>query len=181
MPLIRIYATICPYISLSCSSLKKSTASFVRSRPNILIVCAPSASVMESYTESQWSNEAFSAADRSAFEVLLAASPFFGSPFTMLQSAITANPDAAQQLLGGWANSFSSLVGTEADAGGTITQRIDGNTSEVGSLGNQINTMQANLNDQENQLVQQFAAMESALSSNNSESSWLTQQINSLG
>jgi flagellar capping protein FliD len=40
--------------------------------------------------------------------------------------------------------------------------------------------MQAALTDQENQLVQQFAAMESALSSNSSESSWLTQQINAL-
>jgi flagellar hook-associated protein 2 len=99
---------------------------------------------------------------------------------TTLTNALTANPDAMQQLLGGWANSFSSLVGTEADAGGTITQRIDGNTTEVSSLGNQITVMQANLNDQENQLVQQFAAMESALSSNSSESSWLNEQINSL-
>jgi flagellar capping protein FliD len=100
---------------------------------------------------------------------------------TTLASAITANPDAVQQLLGGWANSFSSLVGTEADAGGTLTQRITGNTTEVSSLGHQITSMQANLTDQENQLVTQFAAMESALSSNSSESSWLTQQINSLG
>jgi flagellar hook-associated protein 2 len=100
---------------------------------------------------------------------------------TTLANAISANPDAAQQLLGGWANSFSSLVGTEADAGGTITQRINGNTTEVRSLGNQITNMQASLTDQENQLVTQFAAMESALSSNSSESSWLNQQINSLG
>ncbi|HTU29379.1 MAG TPA: flagellar filament capping protein FliD [Solirubrobacteraceae bacterium] len=99
---------------------------------------------------------------------------------TSLTNAITANPTGVQQLLGGWANSFSSLVGTEADAGGTITQRINGNTTEVSSLGNQITTMQANLTDQENQLVTQFAAMESALSSNSSESSWLTQQINAL-
>lgn len=100
---------------------------------------------------------------------------------TTLQNAIAANPDAVQQLLGGWANSFSSLVGAEADAGGTLSQRISGNTSEVKSLGNQISTMQAALTDQENQLVKQFAAMESALSTNSSESSWLTQQINSLG
>ena len=99
---------------------------------------------------------------------------------TTLANAISANPEAAQQLLGGWANSFSSLVGTEADAGGTITQRINGNTTEVRSLGNQITNMQASLTDQENQLVTQFAAMESALSSNSSESSWLTEQINSL-
>jgi flagellar hook-associated protein 2 len=100
---------------------------------------------------------------------------------TTLQNAITANPDAVQQLIAGWANSFSSLVGTEADAGGTLSERINGNANEVNGLGNQISTMQAALTDQENQLVTQFAAMESALSSNNSESNWLTQQINSLG
>lgn len=100
---------------------------------------------------------------------------------TTLTNAIAANPEAVQQLLGGWANNFSTLVGGEADAGGTLSQRINGNTSQVHTLGNQITTMQAALTDQENQLVTQFAAMEKALSSNSSESSWLTQQINSLG
>lgn len=99
---------------------------------------------------------------------------------TTLQNALSSNPQGVQQLLGGWANSFSTLVGTEADAGGTLSQRINGDTSQVSSLGNQISTMQAALTDQENQLVQQFAAMESALSSNSSESSWLTQQIKAL-
>lgn len=97
-----------------------------------------------------------------------------------LQSAITSDPTAVQSLLGGWANNFSSLVGTEADAGGTLSDRINGNTTQVTDLGNQIKLMQAALTDQENQLVQQFAAMEAALSSNSSESSWLTQQINAL-
>ncbi len=100
---------------------------------------------------------------------------------TTLTNAISANPEAVQQLLGGWANNFSTIVGGEVDAGGTLSQRINGNTNQVHTLGNQINTMQAALTDQENQLVQQFAAMEKALSSNSSESSWLTQQINSLG
>ncbi|HLI60890.1 MAG TPA: flagellar filament capping protein FliD [Solirubrobacteraceae bacterium] len=100
---------------------------------------------------------------------------------TTLQNALTTDATGVQSLLGAWANNFSSLVGAEADAGGTLSERIDGNTSQVSALGQQISTMQAALTDQENQLVQQFAAMESALSSNSSESSWLTQQINSLG
>jgi flagellar hook-associated protein 2 len=97
-----------------------------------------------------------------------------------LQSAISSNPQGVQQLLAGWSNSFSTLVGTEADAGGTLAQRINGDTTQVSQLGQQISTMQAALTDQENQLVQQFAAMEKALSSNSSESSWLTQQIKAL-
>jgi flagellar hook-associated protein 2 len=100
---------------------------------------------------------------------------------TTLSNAITSNPSGVQSLLSGWANSFSSLVGAEADAGGTISQRVDANATQVSNLGTQITAMQSTLNDQENQLVQQFAAMEKALSSNSSESSWLTQQINNLG
>jgi flagellar hook-associated protein 2 len=100
---------------------------------------------------------------------------------TTLANAISTNSDAVQQLLAGWSDSFNAIVGPEADAGGTISQRITGNTTQVSNLGQQISSMQAALTDQENQLVQQFAAMESALSSNSSESSWLTQQINSLG
>jgi flagellar hook-associated protein 2 len=99
---------------------------------------------------------------------------------TTLSSALATNPTAVQQLIGGWASSFSSLVGVDSDAGGTISQRISGNTNEVSDLGNQISSMQAALTDQQNQLVKQFAAMESALSSNSSESSWLTEQVNSL-
>jgi flagellar hook-associated protein 2 len=99
---------------------------------------------------------------------------------TTLQNALASDPTAVQSLLGGWANGFASLVGAEADAGGTLSERINGNTSQVHDLGNQITAMQSALTDQENQLVAQFAAMESALSSNSSESSWLTQQINAL-
>lgn len=97
-----------------------------------------------------------------------------------LQSALSSDPAGVQKLLGGWANSFSSLVGQEADTGGTIDQRVSANKSQISQLGNQISQMQVSLNDQQQQLVKQFAAMESALSSTQSESNWLTQQINAL-
>ncbi len=97
-----------------------------------------------------------------------------------LSSAVTSDPTAVQQVLGGWASNFASLVSAESGAGGTIDTRIQANSSQVSDIGQQISTMQASLDDQQKQLVQQFAALESALSSTQSESSWLTQQINAL-
>jgi flagellar capping protein FliD len=40
--------------------------------------------------------------------------------------------------------------------------------------------MQSALNDQQQQLVAQYAALEATLSSNSSQASWLTGQINAL-
>ena len=97
-----------------------------------------------------------------------------------LTSAITSDPLGVQKLLSGWANNFATLVSNAASSGGTISTRISTNTSEIGQLGTQISAMQASLNDQEQELVEQYAAMESALSSANSESSWLTDQEASL-
>lgn len=98
-----------------------------------------------------------------------------------LASAVASDPDGVQNMLAGWASSFSTLVGTEADPGGTMDQRVAGNTTEINDLTQQISTMQSSLNDQQQQLVNQFAAMESSLSTTQSESSWLTQQISALG
>jgi flagellar hook-associated protein 2 len=97
-----------------------------------------------------------------------------------LTSAITSDPLGVQKLLSGWANNFATLVSDAGSTGGTISTRIQTNTSEISELNTQISAMQASLNDQEQQLVQQYAAMESALSSANSESSWLTDQEDSL-
>jgi flagellar capping protein FliD len=50
----------------------------------------------------------------------------------------------------------------------------------VSQLGSQIAAMQQILNDKQTQLQKQFAAMEAALSANQSTSAWLTSQINAL-
>lgn len=97
-----------------------------------------------------------------------------------LTSALQSNPSGVQQLLQGFSQSFSSLVNNEAAAGGTIGQWIQSDDSQVTQLGGQITSMQAELAVRENMLVQQFAQMESALSQNQSTSSWLTSQIASL-
>jgi flagellar hook-associated protein 2 len=96
------------------------------------------------------------------------------------EAALQSNPSGVQELLTGFASSFSNLVDAEAGPGGTISERINANTSQMSDLSQQISDMQASLNDQQQQLTNQFAAMEAALSSNQSESSWLTSQIAQL-
>jgi flagellar hook-associated protein 2 len=97
-----------------------------------------------------------------------------------LTSALQSDPVGTQQMMTAWATSFSTLVGSTADPGGTIDSRIQGDSAQVTDLGNQISAMQSALTDKQNFLVQQFAQLESALSSNQSTSSWLTSQIAQL-
>ncbi|MGH2877608.1 MAG: flagellar filament capping protein FliD [Solirubrobacteraceae bacterium] len=97
-----------------------------------------------------------------------------------LTSQLQANPSGVRSVLNSWSINFSALVNNEASAGGTIDERIQGDTTQVGQLSNQIATMQSALNDKQAQLVQQFAQLEAALSSNQSTSSWLTSQLSAL-
>lgn len=97
-----------------------------------------------------------------------------------LTSALQSSPLETQQMLASWATQFTTLVGAQANTGGSIDARIQGDNGQVTQLGNQISTMQAALTDKQNQLVQQFAQLEAALSSNQSQSSWLTSQIAAL-
>jgi flagellar hook-associated protein 2 len=97
-----------------------------------------------------------------------------------LTSALQSDPLGVQQMMVAFGASFSTLVGSAADPGGTIDARMQGDNSQISDLGNQITAMQAALSDKQNQLVQQFAQLESALSSNQSTASWLTSQIAAL-
>ncbi len=99
---------------------------------------------------------------------------------TTLTNALQSNPLGVQQMLVAFGASFSTLAGSAADPGGTIDARIQGDNSQISDLNNQIAAMQASLTDKQNELVQQFAQLESALSANQSQSAWLTSQIASL-
>ncbi len=99
---------------------------------------------------------------------------------TTFASQLQANPTGTHNVLSKWAASFSIMVNSAADPGGTIDSRIQGDTAEVTQLGNQISTMQSALTDKQNSLVAQFAQLEASLSSNQSTSAWLTSTIASL-
>lgn len=93
-----------------------------------------------------------------------------------LTSQMASNPSGVQSVLNTWSINFSNLVNNEGAPGGTIDQRIQSDNQQVTQLSSQISAMQASLTDKQNQLVQQFAQMESALSTNQSTASWLTSQ-----
>ncbi|HEY2439865.1 MAG TPA: flagellar filament capping protein FliD [Solirubrobacteraceae bacterium] len=96
------------------------------------------------------------------------------------ESALQSNPSGVQSVLNSWSINFSNLVNNEAAPGASIDQRIQADNMQVTQLGGQISSMKSALTDKQNMLVQQFAQLESALSTNQSTASWLTSQIASL-
>jgi len=97
-----------------------------------------------------------------------------------LTSAMASNAGGVKSMLQSFSIQFSNLVNNEAAAGGTIPMRIQSDNVQSSYLATQIqNLTQANAVKQ-NELVQQFAAMEAALSQNQSTSSWLTNQLAAL-
>jgi len=99
---------------------------------------------------------------------------------TALTNALQANSSSVQKMLQSWSIQFSSLVNNEAAPGGDITTRIQGDNTQISYLGNQIDNMNAANAEKQQELVTEFADMEAALSQNQSTSSWLTNQLNSL-
>ena len=79
-----------------------------------------------------------------------------------------------------WSIRFSSLVDGEAAPGGTISVRMQSETSQSSFLTTQIQNLTQNNQIKQAQLVQEFAKMEAALSQNQSTSSWLTSQLAAL-
>jgi flagellar hook-associated protein 2 len=99
---------------------------------------------------------------------------------TALTNMLQSNASGVKAILSSWSSSFVNVVDDAADAGGTIATRITSDNSQISNLGGRISSMQSALADKQKFLVQQFAQLEAALSSNQSESSWLTSQIASL-
>jgi flagellar hook-associated protein 2 len=99
---------------------------------------------------------------------------------TTLANAIQSNPSGVESVLQSFSASFSSIANSEAQPGGTIASRIQGDSSQITDLTSQISNMQASLTDQQAQLTQTYAALEGTLSENQSLASWLTSQISAL-
>ncbi len=97
-----------------------------------------------------------------------------------LTSALTSNSSGVKSMFTSWSINFSSLVDTEGGPGGTISVRMQADTSQSSFLANQIQNLTEANQLKQNQLVQEFAAMEAALSQNQSTSNWLTSQLAAL-
>jgi flagellar hook-associated protein 2 len=97
-----------------------------------------------------------------------------------LSTALSSDPTSVHQMMQSWSIKFSSLVDREAGPGGTMSTRIQTDTSRNSFLATQISNLQEANQVKQNQLVKEFAAMEAALSQNQSTASWLTNQLNAL-
>ena len=99
---------------------------------------------------------------------------------TTLTNMLQSNAGGVKSILSSWSKSFVNVADNAGNPGGTIAARVSGDNTQISSLANRISSMQSTLTDKQNFLVQQFAQLEAALSSNQSQSSWLTGQIASL-
>jgi flagellar hook-associated protein 2 len=99
---------------------------------------------------------------------------------TQLAEAIQSNPAGVEQMLQKWSQSFQKLVNVDAEPGGTLETRINGDSDSVTQLGEHITTMNELLEVRQRSLQEQFASMEAIVSHNQSQAAWLTQQITSL-
>jgi flagellar hook-associated protein 2 len=99
---------------------------------------------------------------------------------TALENAIKTNSSGVKQLLQGWSQSFATVANAVGGPGGTIDTRIQGDTSEIGDLRDQIDNLNAIVAQRQTTLQAQFANLEALLSQSQSQSNWLASQINSL-
>jgi len=97
-----------------------------------------------------------------------------------LTQALTTNPSGVAAMLKSWSQSFSGIVDTEAQVGGTLDTRIQGDNQQISDISSRIQAMQETLNAKQTALQAQFAALEATLSQNQSTASWLSSQINAL-
>ena len=99
---------------------------------------------------------------------------------TALANAIQSNPNGVKAVLQSWSHSFSQVVNNDAAVGGSLDARLQGDSDEVGTIGDQIDNLNRMLSTRQTALQAQFAAMESTLAGLQSQNSWLTGQLSSL-
>lgn len=97
-----------------------------------------------------------------------------------LESALKSDSASVQKMLQGWSQSFQSLVNGEAQAGGALDARINGDGTEISTLGRRISTLSEFLTERQKALQATYAKLESVLSQNQSQATWLAGQVASL-
>lgn len=99
---------------------------------------------------------------------------------TKLTEAIRTNPAGVEKMLQSWSQGLQSTIENAAQPGGTLEVRINGDTSQISRLTLQLNTMNEMLAQREKALQATYAQLESAISLNTSQGSWLASQEASL-
>jgi flagellar hook-associated protein 2 len=97
-----------------------------------------------------------------------------------LAQAIQANPAAVQEMLQKWSLSLQGVIGDAAEPGGAIASRLSADEARTSDLASQISSMNELLAQREKALQATYAALESVISENDAQSSWLASQEKTL-
>jgi flagellar hook-associated protein 2 len=97
-----------------------------------------------------------------------------------LENVLASNPNGVEKLLQSWSTSFHETLNAEAGPGGTLALRIEGDGSEASELSKRITTMNEMLAVRQKTLQAEFAAMETVISQNQAQASWLSTQMASM-
>lgn len=93
-----------------------------------------------------------------------------------LAKAIAEHPSEAGQMMQQWSLSFSKVVGNASGAGGSMETRITGEERQLREMKLRVSTMSQMLLVRQKALEQTYAQLESIISRNTAQSSWLTSQ-----
>lgn len=80
----------------------------------------------------------------------------------------------------GFSTSFEGFLAPTLGTGGTISDRLDAASAESKRLSESMTTLNARLQQREERLQAQFAALETVLSQSKSQSEWLSGQLAQL-
>ena len=101
-----------------------------------------------------------------------------------LAKAIQEEPEAVEAMMQKWATSFNKLVEAVSAPGGTLETRMNGDSEQVREMKSRISSMNEMLEVRQKALEETYAELESLISRNEAQSSWLTsqtEQLNSSG
>ncbi len=97
-----------------------------------------------------------------------------------LSEAVHANPAEVQHLLTQWSQTLQKALNGAGAPGGSLEARVTGDAGEISNLSSQISNMNEVLAMREKALIQTYAALEGVISQNDTQSSWLASQAESL-
>jgi flagellar hook-associated protein 2 len=98
-----------------------------------------------------------------------------------LTAALQTDWTTVKGFFTGFSKSVSDYVATQTGGSGVIDKRLDSATRNQKLLQSQLDDMNDRLDQKEQRLKAQFAAMESAMAASQTQQAWRTGQIASLG
>ncbi|HTU80450.1 MAG TPA: flagellar filament capping protein FliD [Solirubrobacteraceae bacterium] len=114
------------------------------------------------------------ATSQSSLDGLLALEP------SKLSEALDTNPAGVEQMLTQWSSRLQESLNDAGGPGGSLEVRVNGDTEQVTQLATQIANMNEMLALREKSLQETYAQLESVISQNTAQASYLTKQFESL-